>query len=576
MAALPDPQPAPAVQFKSDGGVLIIGGPGRRALGWAERLADQLEVSVLVTQKGELPLERAFPLWSGKVTALSGWLGEFAVEWTQENPIDLEAVHALQCMRAGVPRKRDRQPAAGRSRQMHGPPQCVEACGAVGAIDFSRAERTRSERYRSVLDLSREPLLRPARSCRRAISRRRRSARASARGQKLAQLVGEFEKPKFFAYRAKICAHSRSGGRAAICCIDVCSTARSRADGDHVKVEPHLCVGCGGCTTVCPSGAMPYDYPRVSDTRHASEDHACAPTRCGRQRRLHPVPRCAPRAALDCSRGRGQGLPARVIPVELLHVASIGSTAARRARLRRQPGDRCRNGEKHRSIARRCRRRCGSPTRSAEPRLRGHPLRRRRSGTWQALVAAVWSRSDALTMRGQLQPAPTSAHARLALEHLAKDPQAPEEITLPAGAPFGTLAVNKEPARCARPASAPVPSRRCSTRRDAELRFIETNCVQCGLCADTCPEDAIRAGAAPAARPQAKEPVTLNEAQPFNCVRCGKPFGTPPDGREHARQALGPLDVRRQHATPADVRRLPRGRHDGKQQRSEHLRLPET
>ncbi len=25
---------------------------------------------------------------------------------------------------------------------------------------------------------------------------------------------------------------------------------------------------------------------------------------------------------------------------------------------------------------------------------------------------------------------------------------------------------------------------------------------------------------------QAKEPVVLNEAEPFNCVRCAKPFGT--------------------------------------------------
>jgi hypothetical protein len=24
----------------------------------------------------------------------------------------------------------------------------------------------------------------------------------------------------------------------------------------------------------------------------------------------------------------------------------------------------------------------------------------------------------------------------------------------------------------------------------------------------------------------AKQPVTLNEAEPFNCVRCAKPFGT--------------------------------------------------
>jgi ferredoxin len=58
------------------------------------------------------------------------------------------------------------------------------------------------------------------------------------------------------------------------------------------------------------------------------------------------------------------------------------------------------------------------------------------------------------------------------------------------------------------------------------LRFIERNCVQCGLCADTCPEDAIRLVPRLLLGAQAKQPVVLNEAAPFNCVRCGKPFAT--------------------------------------------------
>jgi ferredoxin len=59
-----------------------------------------------------------------------------------------------------------------------------------------------------------------------------------------------------------------------------------------------------------------------------------------------------------------------------------------------------------------------------------------------------------------------------------------------------------------------------------KLRFIERNCVQCGLCAATCPEDAITLVPRLLLGPQAKETVTLNEAEPFHCVRCNKPFGT--------------------------------------------------
>src|SRR5690606_40701527 len=30
----------------------------------------------------------------------------------------------------------------------------------------------------------------------------------------------------------------------------------------QIGVNPNLCVGCGACTTVCPTGAISYAYPR--------------------------------------------------------------------------------------------------------------------------------------------------------------------------------------------------------------------------------------------------------------------------------------------------------------------------
>ena len=90
-AALAEPEPVPAVEYKSGGQLLIIG-PSGAALDWAERLAPRLGVSVLVTRGdgGELPFERKYPVWSGRPTRVAGWLGAFEVEWTQDNPIDLE------------------------------------------------------------------------------------------------------------------------------------------------------------------------------------------------------------------------------------------------------------------------------------------------------------------------------------------------------------------------------------------------------------------------------------------------------------------------------------------------------
>jgi ferredoxin len=62
-----------------------------------------------------------------------------------------------------------------------------------------------------------------------------------------------------------------------------------------------------------------------------------------------------------------------------------------------------------------------------------------------------------------------------------------------------------------------------------QLKFIEKNCVQCGLCETTCPEGAITLNPrlwladGGKARRQAR---VLHEVEPYHCIRCGKPFGT--------------------------------------------------
>ena len=92
LAGLPEPEPVPPVAYRSEGRVLIVG-PAEAALHWAQALSPQLAVTVVVTGRAtgaELPAERNFPVHSGRVTALSGWLGAFDAAWAQENPIDLD------------------------------------------------------------------------------------------------------------------------------------------------------------------------------------------------------------------------------------------------------------------------------------------------------------------------------------------------------------------------------------------------------------------------------------------------------------------------------------------------------
>lgn len=58
------------------------------------------------------------------------------------------------------------------------------------------------------------------------------------------------------------------------------------------------------------------------------------------------------------------------------------------------------------------------------------------------------------------------------------------------------------------------------------LRYTESLCVQCGLCASTCPEEVITL------QPRLDIPAweeprrVVKEEEPFACVSCAKPFGT--------------------------------------------------
>ncbi len=58
-----------------------------------------------------------------------------------------------------------------------------------------------------------------------------------------------------------------------------------------------------------------------------------------------------------------------------------------------------------------------------------------------------------------------------------------------------------------------------------ELSFREEACLQCGICLDTCPEDAITLVPQLDLSDNALAGRILNQEEPFACIECGALFG---------------------------------------------------
>ena len=494
-AAAVDLPPTPTVALKSDG-ICLVYGRDESAVEAARQIAGRLSPTVLLRQPGDFEAPRIMdvPVFRGRISGVRGHLGAF------ELTVD------------------DYAPASPSSR---------------GHLRFEPVRNGAATQCDLILDLTGDTPLFPAADRRDGYFRPDPGNPAAVQKAlfDMVDLVGEFEKPRYVAFRAELCAHARSRKTGCTRCLDVCPAGAIAPDGDHVAIDPYVCGGCGSCHSVCPTGAAAYALPAADALLVRLRTLLGTYAEAGGREPvllLHDARRGEELIAMLARHGRG--LPANVLPFTLNQATQVGfdllsvafAYGAARVLVLASP-------EQRNELAG-----LAAQIGVTEAVLAGLGFGSGRTGLMvesdpDKVEDALWNLVPAAAPRpGSFLPmAEKRSLIRAAIEHLhSVAPERPEVIRLPAGAPFGAITVRTAGCTLCLACVGACPTKAIGDNPDKpQITFREEACIQCGLCRNTCPEHVITLQPRFSFREDVRRAVVLKEEEPFACIRCGKPFG---------------------------------------------------
>ena len=500
--------PTPAVALESKG-VCLVYGRDETAIEAGKRLNGRLEVTVLLDRPEDVPAPGLMdvPVFRGTIARAEGHLGKFGVNVNAYAPT--------------IPASRRR-------------------------LAFEAPRDNAYSECDLILDLTGGTPLFPAKERRDGYFRPDPGDPVAVEKAlfQIADMVGEFEKPRYVAFDAGLCAHSRSRKTGCTRCLDVCPTSAISPAGDSVEIDPFVCAGCGSCASVCPTGAATYQFPAGDLLFRRLRTLLQAYRTAGGEEPVilvHDSRHGGEVIALTARMGRG--LPGRVLPFAVNEVTQVGLDFLAAALAYGAAGvvvlvDPAKTEELS-GLA--------QQVGLAETVMEGlgyggGRMRVLDQPDPEAVEAALWdfAPGPAAPAGSFLPMGGKRSRIMLALRHLHQEaPRKVDILPLAQGAPFGAVEVDTAGCTLCLACVGACPT---GALLDDETRpwlgFNEEACVQCGLCRNTCPESVITLAPRFNFTDEARGTVEINREEPFHCIRCGKPYGVK-RSIEHIAQKLG-------------------------------------